>query len=250
MSLRTLRGGLLALLLPMTACVSGPDYHLPANAVAATPRAARAFVSAGGIVQPRRATGSVVGTVWRPQLDGYVREALAANTDLRAADANLRRASATVLEYRARGAVQTDVDASGTLIHAGGYTRRRPRRSRTRWAFTSPIHWILQAVSAAASKPRTRTPRPSLRRGTRSAWSSLRPSPGPISGVHPKSHARCNPAGAGGAARHPGGNLTPAAGGRGTDFDVSRAGAAVNRSAAGIPHLLAERRPHCSNWPH
>ncbi|WP_252406475.1 hypothetical protein, partial [Acinetobacter pittii] len=33
-----------------------------------------------------------------------------------------------------------------------------------------------------------------------------------------------------------------AAGGRGTDFDVSRAGAAVNRSAAGIPHLLAERQ--------
>lgn len=33
-----------------------------------------------------------------------------------------------------------------------------------------------------------------------------------------------------------------AAGGRGTDFDVSRAGAAVNRSAAAVPHLLAERQ--------
>lgn len=124
MSVRTVRGGLLALLLPMTACVSGPDYHLPASAVAASPRAARAFVSG----QEASFSHDAPPDRWwqlygDPQLDAHVREALAANTDLRAADANLRRASATVLEYRARGSVQAEVDASGTLTHAGGYTQ-------------------------------------------------------------------------------------------------------------------------------
>lgn len=124
MSVRTVRGGLLALLLPMTACVSGPDYHLPANAVAASPQAARPFISG----QDASFSRDVPPDRWwqlygDPQLDAYVGEALVANTDLRAADANLRRASATVLEYRARGAVQADMDASGTLTHAGGYTQ-------------------------------------------------------------------------------------------------------------------------------
>ena len=65
-SVRTVRGGLLALLLPMTACVSGPNYHLPANAVAASPGGAAVHLGPGRIVQPRRASGSVVAAVWRP----------------------------------------------------------------------------------------------------------------------------------------------------------------------------------------
>ncbi len=225
----------------MTACVSGPDYHLPANAVAASTRAAQPFVSGKEASFSHDAPPDRWWQLYGdPQLDGYVREALAANTDLRAADANLRRASATALEYRARGAVQADVDASARSPMPVATPRRRPPRSRTRWAFTSPIHWILQVASAAASKPPTPTRRPSLRCATRSAWSSLRPSPVPISRCAPAiTRSRCNPAGAGDTARHAGGNPSPGCRRAGTDFDVSRAGAAVNRSAAAIPHLLA-----------
>lgn len=243
MSLRTVRGGLLALLLPMTACVSGPDYHLPASAVAASPRAARAFVSG----QEASFSHDAPPDRWwqlygDPQLDAYVREALAANTDLRAADANLRRASATVLEYRARGAVQAEVDASGTLTHAGGYTQASAPQS---YALGLHLSYALdlaggirrgieaananaEAVAAARDQVRVVVAAAVTR-----AYLQVCTSNHTLTATRQVlaiQHATLE------ATRR------LAAGGRGTDFDVSRAGAAVNRSAAGIPHLLAERQ--------
>lgn len=243
MSLRTVRGGLLALLLPMTACVSGPDYHLPASAVAASPRAARAFVSG----QEASFSHDAPPDRWwqlygDPQLDAYVREALAANTDLRAADANLRRASATVLEYRARGAVQAEVDASGTLTHAGGYTQASAPQS---YALGLHLSYALdlaggirrgieaananaEAVAAARDQVRVVVAAAVTR-----AYLQVCTSNHTLTATQQLlaiQHATLE------ATRR------LAAGGRGTDFDVSRAGAAVNRSAAGIPHLLAERQ--------
>jgi NodT family efflux transporter outer membrane factor (OMF) lipoprotein len=53
-------------------------------------------------------------------LDLYVRQALAANTDLRAADANLQRAYAVVREARAAQTVGTGVQASITDTKQGG----------------------------------------------------------------------------------------------------------------------------------
>ena len=243
MSLRTVRGGLLALLLPMTACVSGPDYHLPASAVAASPRAARAFVSG----QEASFSHDAPPDRWwqlygDPQLDAYVREALAANTDLRAADANLRRASATVLEYRARGAVQAEVDASGTLTHAGSYTQASAPQS---YALGLHLSYALdlaggirrgieaananaEAVAAARDQVRVVVAAAVTR-----AYLQVCTSNHTLTATRQVlaiQHATLE------ATRR------LAAGGRGTDFDVSRAGAAVNRSAAGIPHLLAERQ--------
>lgn len=238
-----MRGGLLALLLPMTACVSGPDYHLPASAVAASPRAARAFVSG----QEASFSHDAPPDRWwqlygDPQLDAYVREALAANTDLRAADANLRRASATVLEYRARGAVQAEVDASGTLTHAGGYTQASAPQS---YALGLHLSYALdlaggirrgieaananaEAVAAARDQVRVVVAAAVTR-----AYLLVCTSNHTLTATQQVlaiQHATLE------ATRR------LAAGGRGTDFDVSRAGAAVNRSAAGIPHLLAERQ--------
>ncbi|HID8537379.1 TPA: efflux transporter outer membrane subunit [Stenotrophomonas maltophilia] len=243
MSLRTVRGGLLALLLPMTACVSGPDYHLPASAVAASPRAARAFVSG----QEASFSHDAPPDRWwqlygDPQLDAYVREALAANTDLRAADANLRRASATVLEYRARGAVQAEVDASGTLTHAGGYTQASAPQS---YALGLHLSYALdlaggirrgieaananaEAVAAARDQVRVVVAAAVTRAYLQVCTSNhtLTATQQVLAIQHATLEA----------------TRRLAAGGRGTDFDVSRAGAAVNRSAAGIPHLLAERQ--------
>ncbi|SNT82585.1 efflux transporter outer membrane subunit [Stenotrophomonas sp. CC120222-04] len=243
MSLRTVRGGLLALLLPMTACVSGPDYHLPASAVAASPRAARAFVSG----QEASFSHDAPPDRWwqlygDPQLDAYVREALAANTDLRAADANLRRASATVLEYRARGAVQAEVDASGTLTHAGGYTQASAPQS---YALGLHLSYALdlaggirrgieaananaEAVAAARDQVRVVVAAAVTRAYLQVCTSNhtLTATQQVLAIQHATLEA----------------TRRLAAGGRGTNFDVSRAGAAVNRSAAGIPHLLAERQ--------
>lgn len=243
MSLRTVRGGLLALLLPMTACVSGPDYHLPASAVAASPRAARAFVSGQEASFSHNAPPDRWWQLYGdPQLDAYVREALAANTDLRAADANLRRASATVLEYRARGAVQAEVDASGTLTHAGGYTQASAPQS---YALGLHLSYALdlaggirrgieaananaEAVAAARDQVRVVVAAAVTR-----AYLQVCTSNHTLTATRQVlaiQHATLE------ATRR------LAAGGRGTDFDVSRAGAAVNRSAAGIPRLLAERQ--------
>ncbi len=136
------------------------------------------------------------------------------NTDLRAADANLRRASATVLEYRARGAVQADVDASGTLIHAGGYTQASaaPQSYALGLHLSYPLDLaggIRRGIEAAnADAEAVAAARDQVRVVVAVAVTV------PISGMHLKSHARCNPAGAGGAARHPEATRRLAAGGR------------------------------------
>lgn len=147
------RVGVLACALSLAGCVSGPDYTLPANAVAAAPAARRAFVSSH---QPAYAQAELPDRWWQlyddPRLDAYVSEALRANTDLRAADANLRRATAMVLQYRAEGSVSTDADASATLAHAGDIPRPPRHRRCMRSASTWPTHWIWQVASAAVSK--------------------------------------------------------------------------------------------------
>ncbi|HGM7320496.1 TPA: efflux transporter outer membrane subunit [Stenotrophomonas maltophilia] len=244
MSLRTVRGGLLALLLPMTACVSGPDYHLPASAVAASPRASRTFIAA----QEASFSHDAPPDRWwqlygDPRLDAYVREALAANTDLRAADANLRRASATVLEYSARGSVQAEVDASGTLTHAGGYTQASaaPQSYALGVNLSFPLDLAggirrgieaanadAEAVAAARDQVRVVVAAAVTRAYLQVCTSNhtLTATQQVLAIQHATLEA----------------TRRLAAGGRGTGFDVSRAGAAVNRSAAGVPHLLAERQ--------
>jgi NodT family efflux transporter outer membrane factor (OMF) lipoprotein len=73
----------------------GPDYRIPDNAVVKQPAASAPFVSA----EPRASSSEPVpGEWWRlyqePALDELVRQALAANTDLRVAQANIARAQA------------------------------------------------------------------------------------------------------------------------------------------------------------
>src|SRR6202011_4345647 len=61
---------------------------------------------------------------WRlydaPRLDSYVREALAANTDLRAADANLRRATFAIREAQAAQTVSTVISGTAADTRADG----------------------------------------------------------------------------------------------------------------------------------
>ncbi|MGN6375175.1 MAG: efflux transporter outer membrane subunit [Sphingomonas sp.] len=100
-----------ALLLGGCAAV-GPDYHLPAEAVANAPAAQGAFVSTNRAIT----TAPLPDHWWKlfndPVLDHLVERALAANTDLRVADANLERSVALLAEARSGREVGTAADMS------------------------------------------------------------------------------------------------------------------------------------------
>jgi hypothetical protein len=127
-------------------CNAGPDYHVPADTAANAPEATGAFLNGDS---PAFAVAPLPDHWWRlyddERLDGYVGEALAANTDLRAADANLKRANAAIREAEA---AQT------------GIIRR---------VSPCPIRSISPAASAARSRRQRPMPRPLRRRETRCA---------------------------------------------------------------------------------
>jgi len=96
--------------LALAACASGPDYVArPASASAAAP-----FITAQGSTLVSDAQPA--GNWWRlyddPVLDGLVRDALAANTDVRVAVARLAKARAGLSEER--GAREPQIGAGGS----------------------------------------------------------------------------------------------------------------------------------------
>jgi NodT family efflux transporter outer membrane factor (OMF) lipoprotein len=116
---RMAKGAACLALLALAACApAGPNYRLPATAVVAQPSAQGAFIGAG----PATSARPLPDDWWRlyddPRLDTLVAQALAANTDLRMADANLRRALAMLGESEARRQVQ------GGLSAETGWTQR------------------------------------------------------------------------------------------------------------------------------
>ena len=110
--------GLLGVL-GLAGCVSGPNYKIPATAVAEQPHARGAFL---GSAEPAYVQADPPDRWWRlyddPRLDGYVAEALAANRDLKAADANLRRASFIAREAEIARQPTAVITAGGGLDKA------------------------------------------------------------------------------------------------------------------------------------
>jgi NodT family efflux transporter outer membrane factor (OMF) lipoprotein len=113
--------GAVLLALATANCTVGPNYHLPAHATANAPGVNGAFVNGG---ETAFAQASPPDHWWRlyddSRLDSYVQEALAANTDLRAADANLRRATFAIREAQAEQTVRTSVLGSMADTRAAG----------------------------------------------------------------------------------------------------------------------------------
>lgn len=112
----------LAVLMALSACTTtpvGPDYRLPAEAIASRPAAGAAFAGVG----PAAASGPSANFSaeplpahwWRlydsPQLDRLVERALVHNTDLRQAVANLERVQA--VERQAVGAKKPTLGVQG-----------------------------------------------------------------------------------------------------------------------------------------
>ncbi|AYJ85369.1 TolC family protein (plasmid) [Sphingomonas paeninsulae] len=99
--------GLLTLALAGCTAV-GPNYRLPNLAAVNKPAATGKFASGS---EKAFAEVPLPDHWWQlygdSRLDGFVTEALAANTDLRAADANLRRADAVVTEVAAGRSLST-----------------------------------------------------------------------------------------------------------------------------------------------
>ena len=98
--------------LALAACSTGPDYARPVTTTAA----AGPFVAANSpAVQP---LAPVPGDWWRlyddPVLDGLIADALAHNTDVRAAVARLARARAALKEVKVDRLPQGGVSASAT----------------------------------------------------------------------------------------------------------------------------------------
>jgi outer membrane protein TolC len=98
-------------------CSVGPDYQLPAQAVFDVPGAQVPFVGAHG--NPAVQKGELPPNWWHlyrsPDLDRLVADALAENTDLRVANANLERSHAMVDLAKAAGQPKLGVE--------GGYER-------------------------------------------------------------------------------------------------------------------------------
>ncbi len=95
----------LALVLVSACTTVGPDYRLPRAAIVNAPAAQRPFVGAKG--NAAIAEAPLPDSWWRlyrsPDLDRLVRDAFAANTDLRVAQANLQRSRAMVALAKAAG---------------------------------------------------------------------------------------------------------------------------------------------------
>ncbi|BAV65730.1 efflux transporter outer membrane subunit [Sphingobium cloacae] len=108
--------------LGLAACATaGPDYHAPETSAATAPGAQGAFHGAqGGMASD----APLPDHWWRlyddPKLDALVGEALAANADLRAADANLTRAQAVLREAEAGRAIGTTAEGGASLSRPSG----------------------------------------------------------------------------------------------------------------------------------
>lgn len=103
----------LALALGLGACAVGPNFQPPA-----TPgTAAGKFVAAD---RPTYVADPLPDAWWRlyddPALDALIQQALTANTDLRVATANLRRARAILSETRSQRLPSTTISASASYV--------------------------------------------------------------------------------------------------------------------------------------
>jgi multidrug efflux system outer membrane protein len=108
----------------LAGCTVGPDYHLPARATFNTPGAQVPFVGTSGAA----VTGDELPFQWwhlyrSSDLDRLVTAALAENTDLRVAEANLERSRAMVdlARYQGQPKLGLDVGYSRSQTSAEQY---------------------------------------------------------------------------------------------------------------------------------
>ncbi len=142
----------------------GPDYQVPAQALAAQPGASAPFAEAAPALYSAEA---LPAAWWRlyddPRLDGLVQQALAHNTDLRQAVANLARERA--LEAEVAGDRRPSVSVSGGPAwgHQSGLSLLEPGVTpKARWLTDAglqvgvPLDWFGQLQRAAEAAQASR----------------------------------------------------------------------------------------------
>ena len=234
------------LVLATAACTTGPNYAVPEGAAVNRPTANGAFASGHN----KAFTQAELPDHWwqlygDPRLDGFVVEALAANTDLRAADANLRRADEIVRQVAAQRTISTSVGGGASLVRAsppngvgGGLPGTAFYDSSLSLAYPLDLAGkIRRAIEASRADAEA----------VAAARDDVRVT---VAAEVARSYAAACSA-----------NLTLAAnnrvlalqrrtldvvqrlqrGGRGTAFDVTRARAATDQSEATIPSIVATR---------
>lgn len=234
-----------SLALALSACATaGPDYHPPEQAVANRPAAQGPFASAKGEAFSQE---PLPDRWWKlyddPRLDALVEEALAANTDLRAAEANLDRAEAVLREAAAARTLSTSVSGGVDLTRQSATGRQLPGivTDNAGLALSYPLDLrgkLRRAIEASTADAEA----------TAAARDAVRVS---VAAATTSAYARVC------AANYQLGVTQRVVqlqrqtldatrrlqkGGRGTAFDVSRAAAAVETSAASLPAFTAARQ--------
>ncbi|MBA2934723.1 TolC family protein [Sphingomonas sp. CGMCC 1.13654] len=230
----------------LAGCTVGPNYHVPDRAMAKSPAANRPFMSGQEAMFDQSPLPDRWWTLYGdPRLDGYLREALTANTDLRAADANLRRASEVVREAEAGRTVQTKIETAAFGAYVGGYTLTVPLDLPYSAVASASIDYpldlaggIKRGIEAAKED----------REAVEAARDQVRVT---IAAAVTRSYADvCSANVTLAATRHVLDVQTQTLssinrlfkGGRGTAFDVTRARTAADKSAAAIPEIIAARQ--------
>jgi len=234
-----------AMALALSACATaGPDYHPPEQSVATAPYAQGAFVSGNDAAFTQAPLPDRWWSLYDdPRLDALVEQALAANTDLRAADANLERAEAVVREAEGGRALTTSLTGAVDVSRQAQTGRPLPGviTDNLGLALSYPLDLrgkLRRAIEASESD----------RAAVEAARDAVRVS---VAGAATKAYADV-------CAANYQLNVTRKVvqlqrqtldatrrlqrGGRGTAFDVSRAAAAVDASAAALPAFVATRQ--------
>lgn len=234
----------LAIAALLTGCVAGPDYHRPDRAVVNAPAAQGKFDAAH---DPAFADAPLPDRWWRlyrdPALDIVVTDALAANTDLRLADANLRAATAVVDQALAGRTVQTSIDAGVAL--ARPYATELPPTGEATYSATIggalPLDLAgrirrtieasradAEAVAAVRDQVRVTVAATATRAYLAVCAANMRIAAATrVIGIQRQTF---------------GATQRLQKGGRGTAFDTTRARAAMEQSEALVPALVAARQ--------
>jgi NodT family efflux transporter outer membrane factor (OMF) lipoprotein len=233
-----------ALALLAGCATAGPDYHPPAHSAATAPAATGAFASGHDAAFADR---PLPDHWWRlyddPRLDALVEQALSANADLSAADANLRRADAVVRETAAGRSITTELSGGATLARPSGTGESMPGVLSYDLGFSTgypldlrgKIRRAIEASEAdreavAAARDAVRV---SVAAATARAYADVCAANYRLAVTQRIVALQRETLDA---------TVRLQRGGRGTAFDVSRARAAVDASVATLPAFTAQRR--------
>ena len=144
-SMKTLGG--VTLLAALAACSTvGPNYKVPEQAVAQRPQAGAAFI---GTQEASFKPEPLPAHWWRlyddPVLDQLIQKALAANTDLRVASANLARTRAVLQEVEEGEKPVVSVSAAPGVGRSSGVVKGSPTALPDKWTYDTGVSVSYQA---------------------------------------------------------------------------------------------------------